>query len=100
MGNSNQRRGGGLALHFSCWDQAEASRTVGGSATPVARMARLAAGRGAERTMKRLPSCSMSVSVSALRSAMMSDQDAARLSAAILSSNAFFNTRAKKLQNT
>jgi hypothetical protein len=26
--------GGGLALHFSSWDQAEASRTVGGSATP------------------------------------------------------------------
>jgi hypothetical protein len=42
-----------------------AGRTVGGSATPVARMARLAAGCGAERTMKRLPSCSISVSVSA-----------------------------------
>src|SRR5215813_4060446 len=77
-----------------------AGRTVGGSATPAARMARLAAGRGAERTVKRLPSCSISVSVSALRSAMMSVQDAARLSAAILSSNAFFNTRARKLQNT
>jgi transposase len=25
ISNSNQRRGGGLALHFSCWDQAEAS---------------------------------------------------------------------------
>jgi hypothetical protein len=43
IGNSNQRRGGGLALHFSCWDQAEAPRTVGG--TPAARIARLAPGR-------------------------------------------------------
>jgi hypothetical protein len=55
IGNSNQRRGGGLALHFSCWDQAEASRTVGGSATPAARIARLAAGRGADG--KALCSC-------------------------------------------
>jgi hypothetical protein len=42
----------------------EASRSVGGSATPAARRARLAAGRGAERTMKCLPSYSISVSVS------------------------------------
>jgi hypothetical protein len=40
------------------------SRTVGGSATPAALRARLAAGRGAERTTKCLPSCSISVSVS------------------------------------
>src|SRR4029077_16354599 len=33
------------------------TRTVGGNATPVARRARLAAGLGAERTTKRLPSC-------------------------------------------
>ena len=39
-----------------------ASRTVGGSATPAARRARLAAGRGAERTMKRLLSYAISVS--------------------------------------
>src|SRR5208282_761602 len=39
------------------WDQASASwRTVGGRATPAARSARLAAGRGAERRIKRLPS--------------------------------------------
>ena len=44
--------------------QASASwRTVGGKATPAARRARLAAGRGAERSRKRLPSCSISVSV-------------------------------------
>ena len=41
---------------------AAASRTVGGSAMPAARRARLAAGRGAERTMKRLPSYAISVS--------------------------------------
>src|ERR1700691_6122141 len=47
------------------WDQSLAScRTVGGRATPVARRARLAAGRGVERRRKRLPSCSTSVSVS------------------------------------
>src|SRR6202051_5151879 len=47
------------------WDQASASwRRVGGRATPAARRARLAAGRGAERRRKRLPSCSTSVSVS------------------------------------
>jgi hypothetical protein len=40
-------------------------RTVGGKATPTARRARLAAGRDAERTTKRLPSCSMVVSVRA-----------------------------------
>ena len=45
-------------------------RTVGGSATPAARSERLAAGRGAERSRRRLPSCSISVSVSASRSAM------------------------------
>jgi len=45
-------------------DQGWAScRTVGGRATPAARKARLAAGRGAERRTKRLPSCSTSVSV-------------------------------------
>ena len=52
-----------------------ASRTVGGSATPAARRARLAAGRGAERTMKRLLSCSISVSVNKSRSAMVSGQE-------------------------
>jgi hypothetical protein len=46
-------------------------RTVGGRATPVARSARLAAGREAERTTKRLP-CSNSVSVRESRSATMS----------------------------
>src|SRR5271156_6782318 len=52
------------------WDQSSAScRTVGGRATPVARRARLAAGRGGERRRKRLPSCSTSVSVSVSRSA-------------------------------
>ena len=38
---------------------------------PTARIARLAAGRGAERTTKRLPSCSISVSVNESRSAMI-----------------------------
>src|SRR5215510_11620688 len=88
-------------LAFDLDDQpSTAWRTDGGSAMPVARIARLAAGRGAERTVKRLPSCSISVSVSELRSAMMSVQDAERPSAVILSSSAFFNTRARKLQNT
>ena len=45
-------------------DQASAScRTVGGRATPAARRARPAAGRGGARSRKRLPSCSTSVSV-------------------------------------
>jgi hypothetical protein len=88
---------GGLALHFSCWDQAEASRTVGGSATPAARIiARLAAGRGVERTVKRLPSCSISVSVSESRSAMISGQEPERPSAAMRSSSAFFSNQGKE----
>ena len=45
------------------------------SATPAARRARLAEERGAERTMKRLPSCSISVSVNESRSAMISGQE-------------------------
>src|SRR5208283_4303150 len=58
------------------WDQSLAScRTVGGRATPVARRARLAAGRGVERRRKRLPSCSTSVSVNELRSATISGQE-------------------------
>src|SRR4029077_10811088 len=76
------------------------TRTVGGNATPVARRARLAAGHGAERTTKRLPSCSISVSVSESKSAMISDQEPERPSAAVRSSSAFFSTSARKLQNT
>src|SRR5215475_6428622 len=68
------------AVDQSAW------RTVGGSATPAARKARLAAGRGAERTTKRLPSCSISVSVSESRSAMICRQEPARPSAAMRSS--------------
>src|SRR6478735_2724170 len=67
---------------------------------PAARKAKLAAGRGAERTMKRLPSCSISVSVSESRSAMISGQEPDRPNAAMRSSSAFFSTRARKLQNT
>src|SRR4029077_17756893 len=74
-----------------------ASRTVGGSATPAARKARLAAGRGAERTMKRLPSYAISVSVSESKSAMISGQEPERPSAAMRSSSAFFSTSARKL---
>ncbi len=51
-------------------------RRVGGRARPRAESARLAAGRGAERRRKRLPSCSTSVSVSESRSAMTVGQDA------------------------
>ena len=47
-------------------------RTVGGSATPAACSARLAAARGAVRTRKRLPSCSTSVSASESRSKRIS----------------------------
>jgi hypothetical protein len=79
------------ALHFQSLDQAEASRTVGGSATPAARIARLAAGRGAERTVKRLASCPISVAVSESRSAMISGQEPERPSAAMRSSSAFFS---------
>src|ERR1051325_5778225 len=42
--------------------------TLGGSATPAARKARLAEGLGVDRSMNRLPSCSTSVSVNASRS--------------------------------
>src|SRR5271165_1310664 len=49
----------GTTFRLMEWDQASASwRTVGGRATPAARRARLAAGRGAERRRKCLPSCS------------------------------------------
>src|SRR5215475_4050642 len=63
--------------------EAAASRMVGGSATPAARRARLAAGRGGERTMKCLPSYSISISVSESRSAMISGQEVTRSSAAV-----------------
>ena len=59
--------------------EAAASRMVGGSATPAARRARVAAGRGAERTMKCLLSYSISVSVNESRSAMVSGQELKRL---------------------
>src|SRR6195256_2505190 len=86
---------------FGSGDQpAAASRTVGGRATPAARTARLAAGRGAERTPKRLPSCSISVSVNDSRSAMISGQELVRPSATMRSTSAFFSTSARKLQNT
>src|SRR5262245_3660360 len=80
--------------------EAAASRMVGGSATPAARRARLAAGRGGERTMKRLPSYSISVSVSKSRSATISGQEPTRPSAAMRSSNSVLSTRARKGQNT
>ena len=50
IGDGNSRRCGGLALHFRLGEgqEAVASRTVGGSATPAARKAKLAAGRGAD----------------------------------------------------
>src|SRR6202162_5999212 len=61
--------GGGGDQSLAIW------RTVGGRATPAARRARLAAGRGAERRRKRLPSCSTSVSVNESRSARISGQE-------------------------
>ena len=53
---STPRRWRGTTFSMGRSQEAAASRTVGGSATPAARKARLAAGRGAERTIKRLPS--------------------------------------------
>jgi hypothetical protein len=96
-----RRRRGTTLLSFGV-DQASAIwRRVGGRATPRADSARLAAGRGAERSRKRLPSCSTSVSVSESRSASTSGQEArAPLPAARRSSSSFFKTRAKKLQAT
>ena len=67
---------------------------------PTARIARLAAGRGAEPTTKRLPSCSISVSVNESRSAMVCGHEPERPSAEIRSSSAFLSTSARKLQNT
>src|SRR6516225_5937163 len=97
---STPRRRRGTTFSIGRSQEAAASRTVGGSATPAARKARLAAGRGAERTIKRLPSCSISVSVSESRSAMICGQEPERASAAMRSSSAFFSTSARKLQNT
>jgi hypothetical protein len=77
-----------------------ASRTVGGSATPAARMARLAAGRGAERTMKRLPPCLISVSLNESRSAMISGQELLRPSAAMRSSSAFFSQQDRNYERS
>jgi hypothetical protein len=59
------RLGGGLALQGEPQSLSEVACTVGGSATPAARRAAVTAARGAERSRKRLPSCSTSVSVSA-----------------------------------
>ena len=71
-----RRRRGTTKRSFGV-DQASAIwRKVGGRATPRAESARLAAGRGAERSRKRLPSCSTSVSVSESRSAMTAGQEA------------------------
>jgi hypothetical protein len=49
--------------------------TVGGRTTPAALSARLAAGLGAERMRRRLPSCSISLSVRESRSARMAGQE-------------------------
>src|SRR5271166_4626735 len=98
-----RRRGRGTTLRISAVDQASAIwRRVGGRATPRAASAREAAGRGAERSRKRLPSCSTSASVSESRSAMTSGQEARALLAAAArrSSNSFFSTSARKLQAT
>ena len=82
-------------------DQASAScRTVGGRATPAARRARLAAGRGGVRSRKRLPSCSTSVSVNESRSARTFGQELAWPSVAMRSSSSFFSTKARKLHDT
>ena len=75
-------------------------RTVGGRATPAARRARLAVGRGGVRNRKRLPSCSTSVSVNESRSARMSGQEPSWRSVAMRSSNSFFKTKARKLHDT
>src|SRR5271166_369040 len=94
---------GGAVQAWASW------RTVGGRATPTARSARLAAGRGAERNRKRLPSCSSSVSVNDSRSAKISGQEArgggwrsaaASAKAAMRSSISFLRTRARKLHET
>ena len=85
---STPRRRRGTTFSIGRSQEAAASRTVGGSATSAARKARLAAGRGAERTMKRLPPYAISVSVRESRSAMISGQGPERPSAAILSSSA------------
>src|ERR1700682_4659897 len=75
-------------------------RTVGGSATPEAESARLAAGRGGERSRKHLSCCSTLVSVSESKAARMSGQEPLRPRSAMRSSNSFFRTRARKLQDT
>jgi len=56
IGRDDLRRHDAVALHRGPAQSAVAWRTVGGRTMPVARNARLAAGRGAERTRKRLPS--------------------------------------------
>src|SRR5208283_4378286 len=75
-------------------------RKVGGRATPRAENAWAAAGRGAERKRKRLPSCLTSVSVSESKSAITSGQEARAHLAARRSSSSFFSRSARKLQAT
>jgi DNA-binding transcriptional LysR family regulator len=75
-------------------------RTVGGRATPAAESARLAAGRGGERSRKHLSSCSTLVSVSESRSARISGHEPFRPRSAMRSSSSFLRTRARKLQDT
>jgi hypothetical protein len=99
----NLRRFGSVALHSTFWRWVQAAViacTVGGSATPAARSARLAAGRGGARSKKRLASCSTSVSVSVSRSAMVAGHDPSRPRASIRASSSALSTRAKRLQNT
>jgi hypothetical protein len=71
--------------------------TLGCKATPVARMTRLAAGRGAERTMKQLPCCSTSVTEP--RSAMILGHEPGHPSLGRRSFGTFFSTGARKQQN-
>src|SRR5262249_37711834 len=79
-GESAPRRCRGTTLPSFAVNQASTIwRRVGGRATPRADSAREAAGRGAERMRKRLPSCWTSVSVSESRSAMTSGQEARAL---------------------
>jgi hypothetical protein len=72
----NLRCCGGVALHFRGPGQASvANRAVGRRTTWVARNARLAVWRGAERTRQRIPFCSTSVSLRDSTSAMISGHD-------------------------
>ena len=102
IGNSYFRRYDGLALHFWIGGINRRRLRAQSAAARPRRHARRGWRRDVGRSVQRSAcrACSISVSVSESRSAMICGQEPERPSAAIRSSSAFFSISARKLQNT